>query len=62
MKMLGFPALDCLPSIDVSTEKGGACAFRNEPRSISASFVQPSTPKACSPLALMHDMPMQQHY
>src|SRR5262245_11252019 len=27
--MLGFPALDCVPSIDVSTLKGGAYALTN---------------------------------
>ena len=38
-KMLGLSALDRLPSINVSTKKGGACTLRNDHRSISAGLV-----------------------
>src|SRR5438552_3698958 len=58
--MLGFPALDCLPSGTGSTVKGGAGAFRNEPKRISASFVWPSRVNVCSHLALMHGVQLQQ--
>src|SRR6266446_6564540 len=47
--------------VNVSTKKGGACRFRNEPRSISASCVWPSGPNARPHMALMHDMSMEQH-
>src|SRR5215216_2753366 len=60
--MLGFPPPDCLPSIIVSTKKGGACKYRNEHRSISASCESPSGPNTWPHTALMHGMGMQQQY
>jgi len=40
--MLGFPSPDRLPSVIVSTKKGGEDKYKNKYRSISANFVSPA--------------------
>src|SRR5262249_45024982 len=60
MKISSCLTPDRLRSLDVSTKKGGAGSFSNQPRSISASSVEPSGPHAGARVALMHGMGMQQ--
>src|SRR5262245_45098724 len=56
METLGFPGLDRLLSLNVSTKKGGERASQNEHRSISASCVPSSRLNVCLNTALMHSM------
>src|SRR5215475_12603758 len=60
--MLGFPSPDHLPSVLVSTKKGGESKYNNAYRRISAHVVSPSGAKARLHTALMHNMDMQQQY
>src|SRR6476619_249885 len=60
--MLGFPSPDHLPSVLVSTKKGGENKYKSAYRSISATFVSPSGTNARPHTALMHNMDMQLQY
>jgi hypothetical protein len=57
--MLGFPALDCLPSTDVSTDER-RCKYIQERTQEHQRQLWPSGPNVCSYLALMHGMQTQQ--
>src|SRR5262245_62880085 len=60
--MLGFPSSDHLPSVFVSTKKGGENKYKNAYRRISATVVSPSGAHARPHTALMHHMDMQPQY
>src|SRR5262245_4208147 len=60
--MLGFRSPDRLPSVLVSTKKGGENKYKNAYRSISANVVSPSGASARPHTALMHNMDKQPQY